>query len=57
MAAIFLDLDGTLTDPQLGITRSLSYAMEKWNNHCLTIKNLVGRRTITLGKFPAVGTC
>ena len=29
MAAIFLDLDGTLTDPQPGITRSIRYAMEK----------------------------
>jgi len=28
-AAIFFDLDGTLTDPKAGITRSIQYALEK----------------------------
>lgn len=27
--SIFFDLDGTLTDPKIGITRSIRYAMEK----------------------------
>ena len=27
MDAIFLDLDGTLTDPKIGITRSIQYAL------------------------------
>ena len=29
MKAIFFDLDGTLTDPKLGITRSIQYALER----------------------------
>ncbi len=29
MSAICIDLDGTLTDPQLGITRCIRYALEK----------------------------
>jgi phosphoglycolate phosphatase len=29
MTAIFFDLDGTLTDPKLGITRSIQYALGK----------------------------
>src|ERR1700730_644329 len=29
MDAIFLDLDGTLTDPKPGITRSIQYALQK----------------------------
>ncbi len=29
MKAIFFDLDGTLTDPKAGITRSIQYALEK----------------------------
>lgn len=29
MATIFFDLDGTLTDPKPGITRSIQYALEK----------------------------
>lgn len=33
---IFFDLDGTLTDPALGITNSLIYALEKFDIH---IKN------------------
>lgn len=28
---ILLDLDGTLTEPGLGITNSVAYALEKWN--------------------------
>lgn len=31
MTAIFFDLDGTLTDPKLGITRSIQYALNKLN--------------------------
>jgi phosphoglycolate phosphatase len=26
---VFFDLDGTLTDPRIGITKSLQYALEK----------------------------
>ena len=29
MDAIFFDLDGTLTDPKPGITRSIRYALQK----------------------------
>ncbi|MBR0085598.1 MAG: HAD hydrolase-like protein [Lachnospiraceae bacterium] len=29
--AVFLDLDGTLTDPAEGITNSVMYALSKWN--------------------------
>jgi phosphoglycolate phosphatase len=29
MDAIFFDLDGTLTDPKIGITRSIQYALDK----------------------------
>jgi phosphoglycolate phosphatase len=29
MDAIFFDLDGTLTDPKIGITRSIQYALQK----------------------------
>jgi phosphoglycolate phosphatase len=29
MGAIFFDLDGTLTDPKVGITRCIQYALEK----------------------------
>ena len=29
MDAIFFDLDGTLTDPKPGITRSIQYALQK----------------------------
>lgn len=28
---IFFDLDGTLTDPGMGITNSVAYALNKWN--------------------------
>src|ERR1700676_3100669 len=29
MTTIYFDLDGTLTDPKLGITRSIQYALSK----------------------------
>jgi phosphoglycolate phosphatase len=29
MKTIYFDLDGTLTDPKVGITRSIQYALEK----------------------------
>jgi len=29
MATIFFDLDGTLTNPKPGITRSIQYALER----------------------------
>ena len=29
MDAIFFDLDGTLTDPKPGITRSIQYALDR----------------------------
>ena len=28
---VLFDLDGTLTDPALGITNSIIYALDKWN--------------------------
>ena len=28
MDAIYFDLDGTLTDPKIGITRSIQYALD-----------------------------
>ena len=28
---VLFDLDGTLTDPALGITNSVAYALSKWN--------------------------
>ena len=28
---VFFDLDGTLTDPGIGITNSVAYALNKWN--------------------------
>ena len=30
-STVFFDLDGTLTDPGIGITNSVSYALDKWN--------------------------
>ena len=29
MKAVLFDLDGTLTDPKIGITKSVQYALEK----------------------------
>lgn len=34
MTAIFFDLDGTLTDPRVGIVRSLQYAVNKLGQDC-----------------------
>jgi len=33
--AIFFDLDGTLTDPKPGITRSIQYALQKLDHHTI----------------------
>jgi phosphoglycolate phosphatase len=33
MATIYFDLDGTLTDPKPGITRSIQYALEQLGQH------------------------
>ena len=33
---VLFDLDGTLTDPALGITNSVAYALSKWN---ISVKN------------------
>jgi len=33
MDAIYFDLDGTLTDPKPGITRSIQYALQKLDHH------------------------
>ncbi len=33
--AIFFDLDGTLTDPKPGITRSIQYALQKLDHHAV----------------------
>ena len=30
-STIFFDLDGTLTDPGVGITNSVAYALKKWD--------------------------
>ena len=35
MDAIYFDLDGTLTDPKPGITRSIRYALERLDNHTI----------------------
>jgi phosphoglycolate phosphatase len=35
MDAIFFDLDGTLTDPKIGITRSIQYALGKLDHHTI----------------------
>jgi len=35
MDAIFFDLDGTLTDPKPGITRSIQYALDKLGHHTI----------------------
>jgi len=40
MATVFLDLDGTLTDPHPGITRSIRYAMEKMKRPISEDENL-----------------
>src|SRR6266508_1621977 len=35
MDAIYFDLDGTLTDPKPGITRSIQYALQKLDHHTI----------------------
>ena len=35
MDTIFFDLDGTLTDPKPGITRSIQYALQKLDHHTI----------------------
>jgi phosphoglycolate phosphatase-like HAD superfamily hydrolase len=35
MEAVYFDLDGTLTDPKIGITRSIQYALDKLNHHAI----------------------
>jgi phosphoglycolate phosphatase len=35
MDAIYFDLDGTLTDPKPGITRSIQYALRKLDHHTI----------------------
>src|SRR5271169_6502397 len=35
MDAIYFDLDGTLTDPKPGITRSIQYALRKLGHHTI----------------------
>jgi phosphoglycolate phosphatase len=35
MDAIYFDLDGTLTDPKIGITRSIQYALGKLDHHTI----------------------
>ena len=41
MSAIFFDLDGTLTDPKIGITRSIQFALEKLGRNVPTGDDLV----------------
>ena len=41
--SIFFDLDGTLTDPKLGIVRSIRYAMERLQIECPDDNDLTGR--------------
>jgi len=35
MDAIYFDLDGTLTDPKPGITRSIQYALQRLDHHTI----------------------
>jgi phosphoglycolate phosphatase len=41
MGALFFDLDGTLTDPKTGITRSIQYALERLHRDIPTEDELV----------------
>ena len=41
MGAVFFDLDGTLTDPKSGITRSIQYALKKLHREVPTEDELV----------------
>ncbi len=38
---ILFDLDGTLTDPKIGITKSVAYALEKFNIKVDNLDNLI----------------
>ena len=37
---LLFDLDGTLTDPMVGITSSVQYALEKFGIHVKYLKDL-----------------
>jgi phosphoglycolate phosphatase len=39
MDAIYFDLDGTLTDPKIGITRSIQYALDKLGHPAIPSKD------------------
>lgn len=39
--ALFFDLDGTLTDPKIGITRSFQYALEKLGETVPSVEDLL----------------
>ena len=41
MKSIFFDLDGTLSDPKVGITKSIQYALERLNAPVPTVENLL----------------
>lgn len=48
---LLFDLDGTLTDPMVGITSSVQYALEKFGIHVKYLKDLIpfiGRRLMIL---------
>lgn len=38
---LLFDLDGTLTDPMVGITSSVQYALEKFGIHVRYLKELI----------------
>ena len=38
---VIFDLDGTLTDPMVGITSSVQYALEKFGIHVKYLKDLI----------------
>ena len=41
MKSIFFDLDGTLSDPKVGTTKSIQYALERLNVPVPTVENLL----------------
>lgn len=41
MRTLFFDLDGTLSDPKEGITKSVAYALEKFDIHIRSLDDLV----------------
>ncbi len=51
---ILFDLDGTLTDPGLGITNSVAYALERWGFRCRAEPALQIHRTAASGFFLSV---